>query len=355
MSTDLKSTDHVRPGSSARAHAPLRPFVADRAWILGLPPHVQVPEGPIPRLLAVGGGKGGVGKSILSANLASKLAQSGYRVLVVDLDLGCANLHTHFGIPKPKFTLANFILFGDRSFAEMITPTTVAGVALIAGGQEAAWGRHLARGPETLMALWDSLLRSQQQFNVDFVIMDLGAGTQRHTMDFFSAASLGIATVLPEPTSIENAYVFLKTHLWHLVDHVAIRTQQQDAASDLRLLLTKIGSDGSGKGYLDAFRQLAQGYPTYINDVLAAMRSRNLGIVINQTRSQADIEIGGSMELICRRYFGLQAFFLGDMNYDDCAWKSLRNRRLLLNDFPHSVLSRRLARVTQSVIDLVSR
>lgn len=353
MSTDVKISDSHRP--LGPVHQALAPLNASSAWTLGLPPHVQVPSGPLPRILAVGGGKGGVGKSILSANLASKLAQCGYRVLVVDMDLGCANLHTHFGIPKPRYTLANFILFGDRSFAEIITPTTVAGVALIAGGQEAAWGRHLARGPETLMPLWDAILRSYQQFYVDFVIMDLGAGTQRHTMDFFCAANLGIATVLPEPTSIENAYVFLKTHLWHLVDHVAMRTQQQEAAQDLRHILMRIGSDGSGKGYVDAFRQLSTAYPEYINDVLAAIRSRHLGLVINQTRSQADIEIGGSMELICKRYFGMHAHFLGDLNYDDCAWKSLRNRRLLLNDFPHSVLSRRLAKVTQNVIDLISK
>lgn len=355
MSADLKTSVQVRQGPLGRGYVPLSPVAHSRGWDLGLPPHVKVPQGEIPRLIAVGGGKGGVGKSILSANLASRLAQMGYRVLVVDLDLGCANLHTHFGIPKPRFTLANYVLFGDRTFPEIITPTTISGVALIAGGQEAQWGRHLARGPEALLALWDSLLRSRQQFQVDFVLMDLGAGTQRHTMDFFSAAHLGVGTVLPEPTSIENAYVFLKTHLWHIIDHVAMRTNEMDAAHDLRSTLTRMSQEASGKGYMEAFRQMSSAYPSYINDVFSALRARNLGLVINQTRSQSDIEIGASMELICRRYFGLQAFFLGDMNYDDCAWKSLRNRRLLLNDFPHSILSKRLSRVAQNVVDLLGR
>src|SRR6478735_9924872 len=64
----------------------------------------------MPAIVAVGGGKGGVGKSIVSANLGTTLAQFGYRVLVVDVDLGCSNLHSHFGVPMPKRTLADFLV-----------------------------------------------------------------------------------------------------------------------------------------------------------------------------------------------------------------------------------------------------
>src|SRR5437870_3214402 len=55
-------------------------------WALGLPRHVRLPPGHTPHIIAIGGGKGGVGKSLLSANLAAKLAESGARVLLVDLD-----------------------------------------------------------------------------------------------------------------------------------------------------------------------------------------------------------------------------------------------------------------------------
>ena len=91
------------------------PFVVERcnSWKLGLPHSMSCPDaGDLPAVLAVGGGKGGVGKSIISANLSAILSQAGYRVLVIDLDLGCANLHTQFGIPMPRKTLADFLLRG---------------------------------------------------------------------------------------------------------------------------------------------------------------------------------------------------------------------------------------------------
>jgi flagellar biosynthesis protein FlhG len=324
-----------------------------RGWSLGLPAHVSIPSADLPTMIAVGGGKGGVGKSILSANLAAKLSQNGFRVLVVDLDLGCANLHTHFGIPKPEFTLSDFIINGNKSFAEIITPTKIAQVALVAGGQEAAWGRQLAGGPETLSTLWTALLQSREDFQVDFIVMDLGAGTLRHTMDFFATAHLGIMAVLPEPTSLENAYVFLKTHIWHIIENVGQRTNQQEAAADVRAALSQIGSGSFASGYAECFRKMSMSYPEFISDIFTALHSRTVGLVINQARSQQDIDIGTSMELICRRYFGIHSQYLGYLNYDDSAWKSLRNRRLLLTDFPHSILSKRLTKVTNQALSVL--
>ncbi len=90
-------------------------------------------------------------------------------------------------------------------FADTILPTSVSELGLIAGGQEADWTRVLGQNEISMLHLWHELLNVGDEYKVDFVIMDLGAGTARHTMNFFSAAHLGILTVLPEPTSLENA------------------------------------------------------------------------------------------------------------------------------------------------------
>ena len=72
-----------------------------RGWELGLPGYADLSGRCPPPIIAVGGGKGGVGKSLVSANLAVKLAASGWRVLAIDMDIGGANLHTYFGLPTP--------------------------------------------------------------------------------------------------------------------------------------------------------------------------------------------------------------------------------------------------------------
>lgn len=318
-------------------------------WLKGLPPYVTVPNTPLPAFIAVGGGKGGVGKSIISANISARLAKMGYRVLVIDLDLGCANLHTHFGVAMPSATLAEFVVHRRKRFAEVILPTGVNNVGLIAGGREESWGAFLENGPEALLSVWDSLLTSRSEFGVDFVVLDLGAGTHRNTMDFFSAANMGVITVLPEPTSIENAYVFMRTSLWRLLEHVAGRLGKLDVLGDVRQAFSQVGRSFE-YGYAECLRQISDQHPELVAAMHEGLESRTMGLVVNQTRSQQDIDVGNSMEHICKQYFGFSASFLGHLNYDDAAWKSLRNRRLLINDFPHGVLSKRIGNVTLNAV-----
>ncbi len=112
-----------------------------------------------------------------------------------------------------------------------------------------------------------------------------------------------------------------------------------------------VGRNAFQDGYSECFRRLLSSYPDFVTKVLLALRNRGVGIVMNQTRSQADIDIGQSMELICKRYFNLEANFLGALNYEDAAWKSLRNRRLLMHDFPHSMLAKNIGRISNAALD----
>ncbi len=313
-------------------------------WRLGLPfDAILPPATQMPAVVAVGGGKGGVGKSIVSANLAATLAQFGYRVLVVDLDLGCSNLHSHFGISMPKKSLAEFLLSKTQSFRDVILPAPVQGLAFIAGGREEIWNDYIDQPSDYLVPLWQALVNSRQQFKVDIVVLDLGAGTHRYTMDFFSCAHLGIVTSLPEPTSIENAYSFFKMALWKLIDNTGRHLRQYEVAQDIKAALTSMAGGSLNSGYASYFKQLQLSYPQFVHELLKAVQARTMGLIINQTRDQSDIELGSSMEHICQKYFGLPTKYVGYLNYDEAVLKSLKNRRLLVLDFPHSMIAKRLS------------
>lgn len=320
-------------------------------WKLGLPFNTNLPSArQMPAIIAVGGGKGGVGKSIVSANLAATISQYGYRVLVVDLDLGCSNLHSHFGVAMPKKNLADFVLNQRMSFRDLMLPASIPGVAFVAGGKEEAWSEYLERSGDHLAPLWQSIAASRQQSKVDVVILDLGAGTQRHTMDFFSLANLGIITVLPEPTSVENAYVFFKMALWNLIDNIGRRSQQPEVAQDIKAALQSMVGGSLASGYSNSFRELQLSYPQFISELLRTMQARCLGIIVNQARDQSDIDLGLSMEHVCQKYFGFPSKSIGYLNYDDAVLKSLKNRRLLVSEFPHSMIAKRLSvAATQSL------
>ena len=88
----------------------------------------------IPLCISVGGGKGGVGKTLVSSNLSYSLAQSGYKVLVVDLDLGCSNLHSHFSIRPTKLTLSQYLKSETLEFSKIIANSSLSNWQIIPGG-----------------------------------------------------------------------------------------------------------------------------------------------------------------------------------------------------------------------------
>jgi flagellar biosynthesis protein FlhG len=313
-------------------------------WKLGLPWETVLPNPrQMPAIIAVGGGKGGVGKSIVSANLAATIAQYGYRVLVVDLDLGCSNLHSHFGVSMPKKSLADFVLTQRMGFRELMMPASIPGVAFVAGGKEEAWSEYMEQSSDHLLPLWQAIVASKQQSKVDIVILDLGAGTQRHTMDFFSAAHMGVITVLPEPTSIENAYVFFKMTLWKFIENIGRRHHQPEVAQDIKAALSTMVGSSLGTGYAACMKDLALSYPQFIQDLQRAMNARCMGILVNQARDQSDIDLGISMDHVCQKYFGFPSKSIGYLNHDEAVLKSLKNRRLLVSEFPHSMIAKRLS------------
>ncbi|MBY0415081.1 MAG: P-loop NTPase, partial [Bdellovibrionales bacterium] len=157
------------------------------------------------KIWAIGGGKGGVGKSLVTANLAICLALMGHKVAAIDLDLGGANLHTCLGVPIPDKTLSDYLSKKVRTLTELLTPTAINNLFIISGAQDDLGIANLKQMHKA------KLLNQFNELPVDYVLLDLGAGTTFNTIDFFIAADQGIITTLPEPTSIENSYRFIKT------------------------------------------------------------------------------------------------------------------------------------------------
>ncbi len=156
------------------------------------------------RSIAVLSGKGGVGKSNLAVNLAMALSKTGKRVVILDADLGMANVDLLCGI-SPKYTLAHLVK-GQRSVDEVLVALDN-GVLLLPGGPGV---QELAElGDDAQSLLIDKLAALEGV--ADILLIETGAGIHRNTLSFGVAADLTILITTPEPTSIRDAYGVLKT------------------------------------------------------------------------------------------------------------------------------------------------
>lgn len=155
-------------------------------------------------LIAIASGKGGVGKTWLSATVAHLLARSGRRVLLFDGDIGLANVDVQLGL-TPARDLSS-VLSGRHSLKDAVTRYDAGGFDIIAGRSGSA---SLATLPVAKLEAMAVDLKTLQK-DYDFVIIDLGAGIEQHVQYLASIADRCLVVVTDEPTSLTDAYAFIK-------------------------------------------------------------------------------------------------------------------------------------------------
>lgn len=291
------------------------------------------------RLWAVGGGKGGVGKSLIAANFALTLARRGHSVVAIDLDLGGSNLHTCLGVDPPKAGVGDWAQ-GRVPALDDLMNQVAPGLKIISGSAD----------PVQITALMENkrgeLAKVISAIDADDVIIDLGAGTHDFTIEFFNLADDGILSILPEPTSVENAYRFIKAVFYH-------RLKQADVSSGIKEVIDAAMDQKNILGIRtpnDLFAIVERLDSQAATTLRAAVKSLRPSIVINQVRSQVDIDVGRAICSVCRRYFGIELKYAGYIDYDNSVWKAVRNKKAVILEYPYSVLANRIEHLTKALL-----
>jgi flagellar biosynthesis protein FlhG len=289
---------------------------------------------------AVGGGKGGIGKTLLTSNMAVYLSWLNKKVVVVDMDLGGANLHTSLGVDAPIKTLSDLVMGRTEDIQELIQPTPIRNLELISGAQDPVGitnMRHMQKA---------RLIRKFREINADFILLDLGAGTATNTLDFFLLADQKIVIVTPEPTSIENAYRFIKSAFYRMLRAASpspyVR-QLIEQAMDLK------NSRGirTPKDLLNEVKRLS---PTEGIELQEKMERFKISLVVNQVRVKSEADIGKSILMVCERYFGMSVEYMGYLPYDNAVWQSIRRRVPFLIDAPNSTAVTHLEAILRNLL-----
>lgn len=294
------------------------------------------------RIVSVGGGKGGVGKTFVSANLALALARMDYRVVAVDADLEGANLHTCLGVPTPRASLADFVAQREDDLGKLLVPSQHPRLSIIAGTHAnlgEAQPSHLRRV---------RLMRSLRQLPADFVILDLGAGTHPAVLDYFLVADDGLLVLHPEPTSVENAYTFLRAAFYR-------RLRLAMVGHGVRKLVTQAMDQRNERGIrtpFDLLREIESIDPLEGRRFAETMRTFRPRIVINEVRTAEDVKLGFAVTSVCRKYFGIESEYLGYVNHDDAARRSVSARRPVVDLHASADAAIYLQRIARKVAGL---
>ncbi len=290
-------------------------------------------------IIPIVSGKGGVGKTILSANLGVTLAKAGKTVIVIDLDLGGSNLHTCLGVRNRYPGIGNYIFQKDNIFESLILPTEqqrlffIPGDSLIPGTANLPYFRKL------------KLLKAITDLVADYVILDLGSGSTFNTIDFSLSSSSPVVVITPETTSILNAYSFVKSSLFRLINRSFPPSSREREIVQEFITEKMEGTEDSMATLSNALEDYSREASQKIEGQLKSFLPR---IVLNEGRGTKDIEVGAKLRRIVRKNLKIEVEYIGYLKYDPLVPRSLIHRKpvtLIDPGCPYSV----------SVFNLASR
>lgn len=288
---------------------------------------------------AIAGGKGGTGKSFISSSLATGLATRGDKVILIDADIGGANLHSLLGIKRPRCTLTDFF---DRKIPleDIVTDTGIENLGLVTGDFDSLDSDDIKHFQKL------KLFRHIKSLRTDYVLADLGGGVHKNTIDTFLLAEKKIIVVVPEVTAIENMYHFIKNALFR----------------KLKVAFNELGMENVVQNtwkmrYIYGFKNLRdlivylKKISKEVGDVIdREMSSFKIHIILNQVRKSHDISMGASIKNIFKNYLGFDSFYVGYIEYDDCVLQSIKNREPFVYNYPSSRCTAEVKRIIENVI-----
>ena len=292
------------------------------------------------QIIPIASGKGGVGKSLLSANLAIALGQSGKKVILADLDLGASNLHLVIGQRPGAASLGSW--FTEKSdFKDIVCPTDYTNVSFIAGDNQIPDLASLKHAQKV------KLIRNLNNINADYVILDLGAGTHQFILDMFLLSPQGIVVTAPAVTATLNGYLFLKNAVF-------------------RLLYTTFKRGTPGRQYLDELKkdsetmqklhipqlvqQLGQVDPQNTQLFVNRMTQFKPRLIMNMIEDPKDADKAQRIKSSCNNYLGLDIEYLGLMYRDMLQDKALSSQLPIVVYKPQSLLGQAVYRIADKVI-----
>ncbi|HET9531791.1 MAG TPA: P-loop NTPase [Blastocatellia bacterium] len=293
-------------------------------------------------IIPIAGGKGGVGKTFLTANLAVALARRGHSTIAVDLDLGNSNLHSFLGLENRYEGVGAFLRGTAKGgLPDLIVETRVPGLGFIAGDGRMPFMANITYNQKR------TLLRVLRLLPARYILLDLSAGTGFNTLDLFLSGDSGILVTTPEYPAIMNMLVFVKNLVLRAIDQ-SLRGDTSVTEKLNELYKQSMKSRGFT---VDAFRRdLSESHPkaaAKIDDICKQIRPR---LVYNMIESPEDTEIFARIDRTLADTLSVECDHFGLIPYDASVRQSMKRPEIFFLQAPSSLTAETIDRIARRVI-----
>ncbi len=299
---------------------------------------------PMPRIIPIASGKGGVGKTFLTANLAIALAEMGHSTIALDLDLGGSNLHSFLGLPNRFPGIGDFLKARSAELEELLVDTATPNLRFIPGD---GLSPFMANIPYAQKMRLISRIRS---LSAAYILLDLGAGTSFNTIDFFRISRHGLLITKPEYPAIMNTLGFLKHFVLRLMERTfagnqrirdVLRTfynqpmaEQRNMVGDLVSRIAAMDSQ-AGKG---------------LHELFESFRPR---IIFNLGEHPDEIEIADKMDRSLENSLPLAVDYFGFVFEDRNVRRSVKEQAPYLPQYRESIAAKGIAMTAKRIINFL--
>lgn len=290
------------------------------------------------KLWVVGSGKGGVGKTFVSSSLGITLSKLGHSVVIVDLDLSGANIHTSLGLPPSHLNIRHYFE-EQKQLQELVIPTPFPHLSYVQGFWD-SW-----TPTDFSCAQIQALIPELRKLRADYVIVDLGAGAMEAHLNLFNAADERFLITTPEPTSVEKTYRFIEAFVCHSLRD----NSTPDAYAKMISTLRNYRQRTLDKPF--SFRSYLKEQTGIHYNFFEVLSTSPIHLIINSSRSQSNAELGFSIKSVCKKYYDLGIDYLGPIDYDNAVWQSVRAKEHVLVAQPFTALSGQFLATCKHLID----
>jgi len=291
-------------------------------------------------IIPIASGKGGVGKTFVSANLAIALAELDHRVIAVDLDFGGANLHSFMGISNRHPGVGDFLKARSAQLDELLVSSDNPNLYFLPGDGKTPFMANLAYAQKI------KLISRIRRLPADYILLDLGAGSSYNTLDFFRLSANGLLVTTPEPTAVMGMLVFLKNFLLRSIERKMVRNY---AVREMLRELYKRPMEEQALSIKEVHQKIIDEDPEAgeaVSQILQRCRPR---IIINMGENPDDSMMAFKISQILGEILAIEADYFGFVFKDRSVLTSIRKRHPFLPNYRNSLAAENIVRLAQRV------